>query len=246
MPQFNLSKIKEKIDTALTEVKNPIAVFDADGTLWPVDVGVGFFHYQVDSKLLPTLTKESLKEHQEEYENLKTRHQALLWLAQINKGVPFTTFKKWAKDYVRSLLPIPFILKQVELINYLQEKNVKVFVVTASLKWVVEETVASLGIPSEQCLGVKTEVHNGVITDIQSGEVTWGDRKLIELLKQTSGVKPLLASGNSMGDLALLESASHVSLAISKTPEEGNSEENHKSEQKLLSIAKKNNWFWLE
>lgn len=246
MPQFNLLEIKEKINTALPRTKNPIAVFDADGTLWPVDMGIGFFHYQINNKLLPSLTKESLEEHRAEYENLKTRHQALLWLAQINKGVPFATFKKWTKNYIRDVSPIPFIPEQVELINYLQKKNVKVFVVTASLKWVVEEAVASLGISAEQCIGVKTEIHDEVITDIPLGEITWGDKKLIQLLKQTSGVKPLLASGNSMGDLALLENASHVSLAISKTPKEEHSEENSKSEQQLLSIAKKNDWFWLE
>lgn len=246
MPQFNLSEIKKKIDTALEETNTAIAVFDADGTLWNVDVGVGFFHYQIDNNLLPQITKESLSQHQSQYEDLKTRHKALLWLAQINKGVEFLKFKTWAKDFAKHISPIPFIPEQVELIKYLQSKNVKIFVVTASLKWVAEEAVASLGIPPEQCIGVHTEVHNGVITDIQSGEVTWGDKKLVELLKQNSGLKPILASGNSMGDLALLKNASHVALAISKTPQEGHSEENHMSEQSLLSIAKKNDWFWLE
>ncbi|MBE8162648.1 MAG: haloacid dehalogenase-like hydrolase [Bdellovibrionaceae bacterium] len=245
MPQFNLSDIKKKIDTALTKAQDPVAVFDADGTVWSVDVGFGFFHYQVQQNLLPTLTEGAKAKHQEEYENLETRHKALLWLAQLNKGVPLATLQQWVKDYVASIAPIPFIPEQVELINYLQEKKVKVFIVTASVKWVVEVAAALLNIPPEQCIGVKTEVHDGIITDIQSGEITWGDQKLVELLKHTNGVKPLLASGNSMGDLALLENASAVSLAISKATLEDTTEENLESEAKLLSIAKAKGWFWL-
>ncbi|MBE8221828.1 MAG: haloacid dehalogenase-like hydrolase [Bdellovibrionales bacterium] len=246
MPQFNLSEIKKKIDAALVEVKNPVAVFDADGTLWSVDVGFGFFYYQVQQKLLPNLTKKDEARHQAEYDNLKTRHKALLWLAQINKGVPLTTLHQWARDYVKSITPIPFIPEQIELINYLQEKKVKVFVVTASVKWIVEVAVECLNIPPEQCIGAKTEVHDGIITDIQSGEVTWGDQKLVELLKQTNGVNPLLASGNSMGDLALLKNASAVSVVISKASLADTTAENLQSESKLLSIAKDKDWFWLQ
>lgn len=246
MPQFNLLEITKKLDITLPNIKNPVAVFDADGTLWSVDVGFDFFHYQVENQLIPQITKEHLKEHQEKYNNVNTRHKALLWLAQINKGVKLTTFKTWTKDYAKSIHPIPFISEQVELIKYLQKNHVKVFVVTASLKWVVEELVTGLNIPAEQCIGVQTEVHDGVISDIQNGEVTWGDKKLVELLKKTSNIKPFLASGNSMGDLALLENASHLSLAISKTSRKKTSEENYQSEQKLLSIAKVRDWFWLE
>lgn len=246
MPQFNLSQIQKKIDQALLNAKNPTAVFDADGTLWDHDVGSGFFKYQIANQLLGSLDKKSLEEHSAQYFDLTTRHKALLRLAQINKGVRLSTLRGWIKDYLKSISPIAFIPEQIELIKYLQSKNIEIFVVTASLKWLIEEATSSLGIAIKNCIGVSTKIQDGVVTDIQSGEITWGDEKLTEFLKHTNGVKPLLSSGNSMGDLALLKNASCVSLAISKAIQCNDLDEHYSSEKELLAIAIKKNWFWLE
>lgn len=246
MPQFNLSQIQKKIDNALLDAKNPTAVFDADGTLWNNDVGFGFFNYQINNQLLANLNKDSFRKHESQYNNLNTRHKALLWLAQINKGVKLSTLRSWIKDYIKSISPMAFIPEQMQLIKYLQKKHIKIFVVTASLKWIIEEATRDLGIPMENCIGVCTKIQNKVVTDIQSGEITWGDKKLIEFLKHSNGVNPLLASGNSMGDLSLLENASCVSLAVSKSNKCDELDEHYAAEKQLLDIALKKDWFCLE
>ena len=48
-----LKEIEYQLEKVLDSIPPPItAAFDADGTLWPGDVGRSFFHYQVKKDLL--------------------------------------------------------------------------------------------------------------------------------------------------------------------------------------------------
>jgi hypothetical protein len=44
-PESKIKDIQHKIDKALDSGANPIAAFDADGTLWSHDAGEGFFDF---------------------------------------------------------------------------------------------------------------------------------------------------------------------------------------------------------
>lgn len=93
----------------------------------------------------------------------------------------------------------------------------EVYVVTASIKWAVEPGALFLGIPADNVIGVNTKVHNGVITDQIDGVVTWHEGKVDGLLKKTNKA-PFFAAGNTIGDLALLELATHIRLANCAAP----------------------------
>ena len=45
-------RINTALDYALAKDAEPVAAFDADGTLWDTDLGEAFFHYQIDNKLV--------------------------------------------------------------------------------------------------------------------------------------------------------------------------------------------------
>ena len=236
-----VDEIKNKIDLALVDVNKPVAAFDADGTLWPIDLGESFFNYQIDQNLLPALPEEPWKH----YEKLQTieHKSAYLWLAQVNKDHPIETVRNWAQEAVDKNPQFSTFAFQKEIVSYLQEKNVEVYIVTASIKWAVEPGAKAYGIPQENVIGIETMVENNLVTDTQKGPITYREGKVKKLLEYTGGTKPFFSSGNTLGDLALLESASHVQLTVSSAPSD---DRNYESEQELKSIATKNNWYQIE
>ncbi|MCB0349619.1 MAG: haloacid dehalogenase-like hydrolase [Bdellovibrionales bacterium] len=232
-----LSEIKNSIDQALAAGAHPIAAFDADGTLWDMDMGDYFFDYQINKKLLPDLPQDPwatyLKMHSE------NSPAAFLWLAQINKGLPLEEIRKWTKQAFQNMPELPIFDGVHEIIKHLQKSNVQVYVVTASIKWAVEPGAEYLGIPAENVIGVSTQIRDGIITDQLEGVVTWHEGKVQGLLNHTKA-PPFFAAGNTIGDLALLELATHLRLANCGAPQ---GHKNFNTEQDLIKISKDRGWF---
>lgn len=231
-------EIRFKIDSAIAKSNNPIAVFDADGTLWDTDIGEAFFKFQIKNSLLRGLPPDPWQY----YRTLKAQYDprpAYLWLAQINKGLQLEEVNSWAKSCVEELSPIPIFSEIEDLFGYLDLKKVQVYIVSASVKWAIEPAAQILGIPKNQVLGVATKVKNGVITAEQDGIITYKEGKAEELLSKTNQLKPILACGNSMGDISLLELSTDVSLAVQSV---NAGAELFSTEQQLRSAALTNGW----
>ncbi|WII70798.1 HAD family hydrolase [Bdellovibrio sp. 22V] len=206
------NRINTTLDQVLKEDSSPVAAFDADGTLWDIDLGETFFHYQIDNKLVP------LPPHPwEHYEDMKALHPptAYLWLAQICKGQSLQQIYSWAKAAVIEQAPLPIFLEQKKLIDLFLSRGVRVYVVTASVKWAVEPGAEMLGLRKEDVLGVETVVEKDLVTDVQKGMITYRQGKVDALLHATQGKKPFFCSGNTMGDFQLLQASTHLSLAVS-------------------------------
>lgn len=230
-------EIRTRVQQAVAQIPKPwIAAFDADGTLWDTDVGESFFEYQIQNsglKLPPNPWAE--------YLDKKAIHPptAYLWLAQINQGQRVETVRAWAEKCYLSEEPFPFFPAQKSLIQFLIGLGVKVYVVSASVKWSVEPAARRLGIPPEQVLGVATTEESLILTKERSGPITWKEGKVEALYEATGGVRPILVSGNTTGDLPLMETATSVQIAVSSrnsiVPE---------AEAQLKEIALKRNWFY--
>ncbi|MEQ1879221.1 MAG: HAD family hydrolase, partial [Bdellovibrionia bacterium] len=209
--------ILEGVDQAIKSTKGPwYAAFDADGTLWSFDVGETFFQFQIDHCL-----KDLRKDAWEHYEEMKKNSPPsdCVWLAQINKGVMLEQVLKWSQDCFSRLPRFEYFQFQKDLIDDLRKRGVEVFVVTASIRWAMLPVVKDIyGVDTEHCLGIETTVKNGIVTDEPVQPVVWGPGKADAILKRTGGVRPILASGNSMLDLQLLECASNVRLTINSFP----------------------------
>lgn len=241
-PNHYSSEFLNKIEAALIAEKNlgqPLcAAFDADGTLWATDLGEHFFNYIIQHQLVP-LPKDPWAH----YLNMKKVNNdprpAYLWLAQIAKGIPLTKLRAWAEEAVATYQPLPIFADQMKLIQLLLKYQVEVFIVTASITWAVEPGARRLGLKESNVIGVETKVENGLITDIGHGVVTYKQGKVEALLKHTQGTKPFLASGNSSGDIQLLESATHFAIAINSVNEK---DRIYQAEQELAAIAAQKNW----
>lgn len=218
--------------------KTLVAAFDADGTLWPHDLGENFFKYQIQKKLLPNLPKDPWVF----YRNWKTSgnpRPAYTWLAQINAGFDLEVVRSWSQAAYQETPQPKFFSQQKMLIDSLHGLGVQVYVVTASVKWGVEPGAMALGIPEHRVIGVETKIKGGKVTREPLGPVTYRHGKIEKLLQVTKGVAPVFVSGNSEGDLDLLHAASSLRLAVCSADRK---HELYKTEQKLQKIAGKLGW----
>ena len=230
--------IQARVREGLKNGAHPVAAFDADGTLWKCDMGENFFQYKIENKLVQ-LPVDPWAEY--ERMKLESHPAAYLWLAQICNGKELIDVRKWAKAALGKFKPsVPTFPWMKELIAFLKAEGVKVHIVTASITWAVEPAASLMGVAFEDVIGIETWVREGVVTQEQKGPITYREGKVTGLLERTGGKKPVLAAGNTLGDFALLESASHVQFVNVSDTHEGH---NFGTEQELLAIGKKRGWF---
>lgn len=231
----------KQLNETLAELKKNstplVALFDADGTLWDTDLGENLFHYTIDNRLVELPTNPW-----EYYLELKKKNNdprdAYLWLAQIYKGKTLTQVRKWADEALKSLEPFPLFEEQKRLIDTLKKNGVSIHIITASITWAVEPGARMLGLENSNVIGVETQVKDDIILDSRNGVITYRAGK-VDGYKQKNTAIPFLASGNSEGDVELLEFATHIKLAVSAANRE---DRLYKSEYHLQQIAKDKNW----
>ncbi|MNL38374.1 hypothetical protein D3C87_1605840 [compost metagenome] len=192
--------------------------------------------HQIDNKLVPLPANPW-----EHYQALKAKHPptAYLWLAQICQNEKLETVHKWAKEALLNFSPLPVLKEQQKVIELFLKHDVQIYIITASVKWAVEPGAKALGLSYENVIGIETEIANGMITDKQKGFISYRQGKVDALLAKTGGQKAFFASGNTMGDYQLLQSATRLSLAVSAAPQD------HKlfaTETELSEEAVKHGW----
>jgi HAD superfamily phosphoserine phosphatase-like hydrolase len=244
MPNITTNDLKTILTNcrrALDDGAQPIAAFDADGTLWDTDLGENFFRHQVDQKLVP-LPEDPWQHYQQWHDTAPI--EAYYWLAQINKGQNISTVRQWAKDALGRYPGSPPIFgHMVDLVEGLQSLGVHIYIVTASVKWAVEPAAHLVGLSAADVIGIETAVDfDGTVTDEPVGFVTWREGKVTAMHKTCGGRPYFFAAGNSTGDTFMLRAATHVALAQSFARPHWAVFE---SEQKLLSEAREKDWFTL-
>lgn len=240
--------IAAAIQRSSSNNSRPVAAFDADGTLWDRDAGEAFFQWQLDNCDFQGLPQDPWAH----YRNWKKRdpHGAYGWLAQISSGASLETVRTWAQACYQSHQPWPVFRSIQMLFEKLQTTGFEIFVVTASVKWAVEPgALHLLGVPHDHVLGIETEVMPKapggplITTDRVISPVTYRQGKADALLRATGGRKPAIAAGNTIGDIALLESATDLKLMIqSQSPLVSEDAELAVSEKKLRDHGRPLGW----
>lgn len=240
LPENITNNIIEMLAEVVQRETGPhYAAFDADGTLWDTDAGESFFKFQINSGEIEGLPEDPWAHYHWMKDNVG-HEEAFLWLARINKGIQITDVRRWALQAAGQLRPFPVFGGMPLFIESMMKLGIKVYIVTASVQWAVEPLAPLVGLPPSHVIGIRTEVVNGVVTEAAVTPVTWKEGKAKALLERTGGVAPIFCAGNTMGDLALLESSRALRLAISAAPRDS---ENFETESRLLDIAKSRGWF---
>lgn len=186
-----------------------IAIFDADGTLWRGDIGDHFLSYQIRSG---QLSPEQEKLYFETHDQPGRQAECYSWMALWNQGQTEKEMIYSAKDALKTFRGQEFPAQQ-NLIAQLLNHEFEVWVISASLWWVVASAVESWGIPSHRVLATRSVVENGILGNRMLYPAPYKAGK-VDAWKRDIGEKPLLVSGNSMGDFEMLGLAQNIALAV--------------------------------
>lgn len=210
----HLSKSLHKAVELLPTGARRLAAFDADGTLWDSDAGETFFDWQIHHSGLTNLPADPW----EHYHSLKKVNPitAYVWLAQINAGIPLSQVREWARKCFQEQSDWPVFESQRRLIALLRSLDFEIYIVTASIKWAVEPVASLVGIDFDHVIGITTRIDDKGCVGMEAVlPITWRQGKAEGLLSATGGIRPLIACGNTLGDIALIETATSVQLAVS-------------------------------
>ena len=168
-----------------------------------------------------------------QYEHLENgpggASEAYPWVVRLLSGLPTDEAAKmaielWNQEMLRPIQPVTlrsaaFGVKQIEggvrvrqefkrAITDLQQKGWQVWIVSASNVFAVQAAARALGVPADRVLAMTPKTTNNVITSQLNEPVPYreGKRELLERL----GLKPLLAAGDSMTDLEMLQASRTV------------------------------------
>ena len=209
---------------------------DADGTLWPEDANNILLEYQI-TKGFQDL-KEFLKP---DYQVETHRYKRCELFVQRQKGLTLEAFQSYCLKALQKK-PLHVFPFQIRFLQYLKQKGMKIIVVTASIKWLVEVAVRLYDLPVDEVLGVETQLQEGLISSQLVRPAPIAKYKGDVFLKYSQGKKCLIAGGNTSSDLPLLEMASVPFVVHSARPEN----ENFSAEQKLKKQAINKGWILFE
>jgi phosphoserine phosphatase len=208
-----------------------IATLDNDGTLWceqPMQVQLFFAQDRLKALAVqdPSMAKRqpfnAFLEH-----DLNAIHdlgkQAVFEIAfATNAGVTEEEFDKMARVWFASAMNPRFgrLFKrciyqpQIELLDYLRQHDFKTFIVSGGgIAFIRAVASEAYGIPREEVIGssmkTRLEERNGRVTLLQLAELnSFDDREVkVQNIGLHIGRRPILAVGNSDGDLAMLRYA---------------------------------------
>ncbi len=240
LPSWNDTKTKERIIAFVNAVTNEagpdfvapgdrIAVFDQEGTLWPEKPLYFQIEFMFDriKEMAPEhpewkknkLVKAALERDDEKIQRagaeglfkLSTFTQANMTVEQYNSII--LNWINTSKHPTTGRLYKDMVYKpMIELINYLQDNEFKVYIVTESGLGFIRPWVEQVyGIPKEQVIGSRRRLkwieQDGKHVLMRDREILYINDKVNKVIsiEQIIGKRPLLAIGNSDNDIFMLQ-----------------------------------------
>jgi hypothetical protein len=275
-----VKSVTTKGSNSYVKPEDRIATFDNDGTLWaeqPTYFQIEFILYRIKQlqpkhpewkkdKLIQAALKHDLETLRDKF---GTKGLGKL-MAIAQSGMTTDEFNKITQDWIKNAKH-PTTGKRYtqmiyqpmhELIGYLQENGFKVYIVSGGgLDFMRAWTTEAYGIPQEQVLGsipeLKYEIKNGSPVLVKLPEILFvndGPGKPATIHRFV-GKKPIMAFGNSDGDIQMLEWCNsnkhkHLSAFIHHT--DGKREWAYDKESRIgtlnrgLDEATKNGWMIID
>lgn len=206
-----------------------LACFDADGTLWSEDIGEAFLRWMIASGRIEK--KPGALEIYQEYEQRVHQDRALgyAWAVQIMAGhreQDLLTWSSWLAHAWPNYRPA-----MRGLVQGLEEAGIEVWIVSASNRWTIRAAAPFMGFNPDRTMGISVEVENELLTERITRPIVCMEGK-VQAIRARLGTDPLLAFGDSLGDLAMLEHSSFP-MVVGRKDQKGAS---------LLGIAKERSW----
>ena len=224
----------EKVTTPGTDfvpVEDRIATFDNDGNLWAEQPAYFQLFFAIDQ--VKAMAKDHPEwENQEPFKSvlnndmkglMASGEHGLLELVMVShSGISGETYKQMVSDWLNTARhprfeqPYSSTVYQpmLELLDYLRANDFKTFIVSGGgIDFMRVWATEAYGIPSHQIIGssidAKFEYANGEAQIIKEPKINFIDDKAGKPvgIYNHIGKKPIFASGNSDGDLQMLQYA---------------------------------------
>ncbi|MCF7791015.1 MAG: haloacid dehalogenase-like hydrolase [Victivallales bacterium] len=209
-------KTNQRLKKFFVETKDckgrKVAVFDCDGTLigqtpnYLADESLySYAHNNPERK--PEVIKEMTTKSNVASNYVTDRIE--YWA-----GMKVTTVENIGAESFEKHYKGKFYPEMLELLKNLTNNGFECWVITASPEVVYEKFVSEkTGIPKNRIIGVKSVIKNGILTDeiVQPIPQDEGKEYTIDTFIK---VKPLLAAGNSRGDLEMIETSTKLKMII--------------------------------
>lgn len=198
----------KQFEQLVTEAAQKVAVFDCDGTLWGGDAGYGFMTWSIEQGLVSRSTTDWMDTRYRAYlagsvSEVQICGDMVQMYAGLHEEELCSAAARYFAEHVR-----PHIFSEIaSLVAELHKRDVELWAVSSTNKWVVAEGVRLFGIPAERILAAEVKVLKGVITADLVDVPTDGAKA--ESLRRVGLPHPDAVFGNSLHDLAMLEIAAH-------------------------------------
>lgn len=212
-------RVRQVLNHLALSGKRGAATFDGDGTLWDGDVGEGFFQWMLKNNHYPAHRTPMLKWAWQGYKKGTYNGERFYELMVTSlAGIPETKVKRLAEKYFESHHRQRIYRPMSNLVEALHGLEIEPWVVSGSPKWVVAAGAKHVGIPEDRVIGLSVAVDKkGNLTDRVVRPVPWKAGKALRIL-QDVGKTPVLAAGNSHGDIQMLRIASEMPLVVNPGP----------------------------
>lgn len=198
----------QQFENLVSKAASTIAVFDCDGTLWSGDSGYGFMVWSIEQGLVSRSAADWMDTRYRAYlAGSVSEKQICGEMVQIYSGLREQELRSAAARFVSEHVRHHGFSEIALLTDELRSRNIELWAVSSTNKWVVTEGVRYFGIPEQRVLAAEAKVANGIITaDLL--DVPTDDAKA-EALRRVGLPHPDAVFGNSLHDLAMLEIAAH-------------------------------------
>ena len=198
----------KQLENLVAEAAPRIAVFDCDGTLWSGDSGYGFMIWSIEQGIVSRSTSDWMDNRYRAYlAGSVGEAQICGEMVQMYAGLREQELRSAAARYIAEFVR-PHVFSEIAaLVADLRKRNVELWAVSSTNKWVVAEGVRHFGIGEERILAAEVKVADGIIT-ADLVDVPTDDAKA-QALRRVDLPHPDAVFGNSLHDLAMLEVSAH-------------------------------------
>ena len=204
-----------------------VAVFDCDGTLWSGDAGTGFMNWSIEQGLVSRSTSDWIDTRHRAYRAGQVSELEICGeMVQIYAGLRDKELRAAAARYFDEFVRARIFAELKSLVALLRRKEVELWAVSSTNRWVVAEGMRDFGIPEERVLAAEVRVVDGIITSELVDVPT--DEGKAQSLRRVGLTAPDAVFGNSIHDLAMLEMARYP-FPVNPSPA-------------LLDAAARNGW----
>jgi phosphoserine phosphatase len=188
-------------------------VSDADGTLWSDDIGEGFLKHLVAEGAL--VSPDARGDVWAEYEARvrADKGAGYAWAVQVMAGLPEAEVQRRAEAFAREFVPANLYAGMRALVEAAKARGCEPWIVSASNEWVVRAAAPLVGIAPEHAVGIRVAVAEGRLTSTVVPPITYKNGKIVAI-EQRIGRRPSLVSGDSSGDVEMLDWASGAALFV--------------------------------